>query len=1098
MKKHTCLLIAGKQVIYLQILKAMLRSKNCEITVCEWDEAIDHCLFTTEKYELIVILQADTAPVRAAELTDAYLKQGGKIIALGAPVFEKETYTFTPMGSARHTDRSREKLLTALDHGLFHMDTVLSFEDASVLDRFVKDTSNPDSKEHIGNASLSIVEENGKKCLKWQSPDFYINENFEIPITLPRQSDALTFYTKAKDTTRTVTLTLVQTDGFFFKTTFLPGTEWNRKLLTAKDFRLAGGFKRGMRPTSIPKLSFDKVCALRIGHAVSHAYSCAGEQYFYIDEIAAARIPFADRPHTVIPGMYPAYKYYPVTNAVRLVGDKNQGILSEGEKFLLPKKLASASIYSVASGLDKGRRYRFIPIIEAIDRRGLHCGYAAHMLQFYNYLPDEDPGSFRRTGIKDYDGGMLCVFTPTDNRFYCQGGCKAVCDAASFMLRPIHLLEGGSAEYAYFSDDTASKAGAYVVVADGTDPALLRNTTLHISGCGLDYSAAVDTLPEVLHNQKGKFTLRKLELPFDARDGMLTVSLSDAGKTFDRIGCEVLTYTEKPQNERRFAKVAEDASAEIEIGGNITRFYGVNYMPSGCIANEDGEYHEFYFSRMAYDPNIIRTDLERIADIGMNAVSVFLYHRDYKNNNNLLHFIALCQKYGIYIDLGLRPRVTPFQFDETECKELITTLRLQDCDTIVGYDISWERYNGTYDGSYGNYFGRKSYDPAWRDYLIDHYQSFEAAEAAFGEPLPRNEAGEVIGVSDAMLRQNEAHRILIAVYRKFVDEHVRKAHDKAASILKKYDPNHIITARTGDASTIPLVDPGIYGYDYRCLAPGIDFYSPESYALSEDHEILRQILFTNEYTRFYNPNAVVQWKEFGKSIWCGSNFTDNRIGKEIQANFYRKFFDMLLLGHTGGVYAWWWAGGYRIGENSDFGVINPDGSDREVTGVLREYAPKFLMAPLLRPIEGRVAVDRSAHPTGLKGYYRAIEQPFFAGWEQGKRISFAHDGFGKSTLDTPVLPFYADGAADSFIKEVAVGETVTVTAFNPAHRVWERNVSLVALDENRNVLAACPLNAPVELSKTAEFTLEKDVYEKASMLALMANGDIFGHIYRIC
>ncbi len=1098
MKAHTLLLIANKQVIYLQILQAMLRSKNCDITVCDWNEAIDRCYFNRDKFEMIIVLEANVAPVRAAELSAAYLKQGGKMITLGAPAFGEETYTFTPMGGAKHTDRTKKQLLQALDHGLFNMTTLLSFEDEGILERFSKDTSNPDSKEHIGNASLSIVEDEtcGKKCLKWYSPDFYINESFEIPVTIPRESDALTFCTKGKDTTRTITLVLVQNDGFFFKTTFLPGETWTRHLLTAKDFRLAGGFKRGMRPTTFPTLDFGKVCAIRIGHAVSHAYSSAGEQYFYFDEIAAARIPFADRPHTVIPGMYPEYKYYPVTNMVRLCASKDQGILNEQEKFLLPKELCSTSTYSVSSGLDKGRRYRFIPIIEALDARNLHCGNAAHLIQFYNYLPEDDPNSFRRTGIKEFDGASLAVFTPTDNRFYCQGGCKAVCDTAAFMLRPIHLLEGGAREYAYFSDSTETEAGAHVVVADGTPEEVLQKTVLRISGCGMHYETTVDKLPVTTVNEKGGFTIRKLTVPFTAADGKLTVTLSDEEKDFDKIASEVLLYTEKPEKERKFAKVAPDGAAEIEIGGNITRFYGVNYMPSGCIANEDGEYHEFYFSRLAYDPQIIRTDLERIADIGMNAVSVFLYHRDCKDNNNLLHFIALCKKYGIYIDLGLRPRATPFMFDENETRELITELRLQDCDTIVAYDISWERYNGTYEGSYGNYMGRKSYDTAWREYLLDHYDSFEQAEKAIGYPLPRNQEGEVIGVQDDMLRHEGEYGTLVAVYRKFVDEHVRKAHYKAASIIKQIDPNHILTARTGDASTIPLVDPGIYGYDYRCLAPGMDFYSPESYALSETKDILRQIVFTNEYSRFYNPNAVVQWKEFGKSIWCGSNFTDNTIGKEIQANFYRKFFDMLLLGHTGGIYAWWWAGGYRIGENSDFGIVNPDGSDRAVTTVMREYAPKFLAAPLIRPVEKRVKVDRSNFATGLEGYYRHVEEEFFAGWEEGKRTSLTHEGFDKTTLDQTDLPFYADGAPDSFIMDVTVGEKVTVKAFNPAHRVWERNVSLLMLDENKQVIASAANEKAVALMGTAAFTLQKADYDKAYYLALAADGHLFGHILR--
>ena len=350
-----------------------------------------------------------------------------------------------------------------------------------------------------------------------------------------------------------------------------------------------------------------------------------------------------------------------------------------------------------------------------------------------------------------------------------------------------------------------------------------------------------------------------------------------------------------------------------------------------------------------------------------------------------------------------------------------------------------------------------------------------------------------------MLRRDGDHRVLVAVYRKFVDEHVRKAHYKAAQTIKKYDPNHLLTARTGDASTIPLVDPGIYGYDYRCLSPGLDFFSPESYALSETPNILRQILFTNEYSRFCQPNAVVQWKEFGKSIWCGSNFTDNRIGKEIQANFYRKFFDMLLKAHTGGIYAWWWAGGYRIGENSDFGVINPDGSDRPVTRVLREYAPKFLAAPLLAPVEGAVHADRSENATGLEGYYRHIESDFFSGWDEGKRITLNDAGCGRTTRTIAyTLPWYADGAPDSFFMEIlAQDKTVTIPVYNPSHCAWDDNVSLLLLDETHQPVASIPLRSKVMQNQTARFTVFQSEYSRARYLTLAADGRQFGEILRI-
>ncbi len=1099
-KTHNCLFIADQAPIYLQIMQAMMRSKNCDITIASWNEVMSKGLFSPKKFDLTIIFNAKTAPIRAAELTEQYLSESGKLITLGAPVFAEETYAFAPLGGSNQVNRTYSQLLQALDHGFFCSNELISFEDENILKQFKKDTTNPDSKAYDGNVILSLEggSESGKKCLKWYSPDFYINEHFEIPITMPQQCDALTLSAKAKDTTRTIMLTLVQNDGLIFRTTFLPQQNWNRHLFFAKDFRFAGMLPGTPHPTNTPKLEFSKVCTIRFGHAVSHAYSSAGEQWFCIENVSAARIPFADHPNTVIPGLYPEYKYYPVTNAVKLESAKGQSILDSREKYILPKQLASISMLSQSSGLDKDRRFRFIPLIEAYDSKNLHCGYAAYMLQFHNRInTDTEQYSFAKDFTR-YNGSMLAAFMPNDNSFYCQNGCKAVCNTAFYMLRSIHLLEAGSNEYAYFSDKPQGKAGAMIAVSKKHSSEDLKDICVTVSGCGIECSAQLSDLPIVSYYAKGDFSLYRFEFNFTACDGKLTTILTDKGKEYDRIECEVMLYTEKAEKDRRFAKLATDGSAEIEIDGKITRFYGVNYMPSGCIGNEDGQYHEFYFSKTAYDPEIIRTDLERIADIGMNAVSVFLYHRDCLNNQNLLHFIALCRRYGIYIDLGLRPHATPFDYNQHEVLDLIQTQRLADCDQIVAYDISWERYNGTYESCYGNHFGRKSYDPAFREYLLLQYGSFENAQQQIGYPLPRNEEGEVIGVPDSMLRTDGEYRNLVAVYRKFVDAHVRRAHYQAANAIKQIDPNHLLTARTGDASTIPLVDPGIYGYDYRCLCPGLDFFSPESYALSENPNILRQILYTNEYSRFWQPNAVIQWKEFGKSIWCGSNFTDNTIGKEIQANFYRKFFDMLLAGHTGGIYAWWWAGGYRIGENSDFGIINPDGSDRAVTKVMRDYAPKFLEAPALKPIEGKVSIDRSKDSTAFEGNYRSVEEEFFSGWESGKRISFTNAGCEQSTLTIDHnLPWYADGMPDSFFETIIEDtNTVLILVYNPSHCTWENNVTLQMLDENRSCIAELPLTKPVALIGETTFIADKSDYNQATYLTLASNHKPFGEIIR--
>ena len=54
---------------------------------------------------------------------------------------------------------------------------------------------------------------------------------------------------------------------------------------------------------------------------------------------------------------------------------------------------------------------------------------------------------------------------------------------------------------------------------------------------------------------------------------------------------------------------------------------------------------------------------------------------------------------------------------------------------------------------------------------------------------------------------------------------------------------------------------------------------------------------------------------------------------------------MMIESGADGVFFWWYPGGFRLGENSDFGIINPDGTDRPVTKVIRTEGPRFLARP---------------------------------------------------------------------------------------------------------------------------------------------------------
>ena len=293
-----------------------------------------------------------------------------------------------------------------------------------------------------------------------------------------------------------------------------------------------------------------------------------------------------------------------------------------------------------------------------------------------------------------------------------------------------------------------------------------------------------------------------------------------------------------------------------------------------------------------------------------------------------------------------------------------------------------------------------------------------------------------------MLREDGPYNKMVAAYRTCIDHAVRRAHIAACDYIRSLDPNHIIGARSGDASTIPLVDPGIYGYDYNATSAAFDYCSPESYALSDDWNSVRQGVFTAIYARYANPDNVVKWMEFGKSIWTGSNFTPNTKNKEFQAEYYRRFFEMLLAGHSTGMFCWWYFGGYRIGENSDFGIVDPDGGIRPVTRVISEYSSKFLNQPAQKPADVVLTIDRDLHSDGLRSVYRGVEEELFQAISQGKTVAFVDGSAGTTSADVPLTevgnieysgcsPKYLDGIITGLLvngKEYANGAVVDADA----------------------------------------------------------------------
>jgi len=975
MNNNCAIITSQKPPQYSKTVTDRLFSEGIDADVFSWDNLDFDSVINIDNYSTIIITEANKCPAFLPNAISEYLKHGGNVVTLGGPAFASEFY------NKNNKETDIDELALHMQRGGFDQKMIIPFDCEEDLQGFEKDTYNPDSKKYEGDASLSIVYDEviASNCMKYHTDNFIINESFEKEISIGKGHNVLGFYAKADHNTKTITIVLIQKNGDMFKTRITPTTTFIYFMLSKKDFVFAGN-RSGITYEIPPQyVNFNEAEKIQFGHALSHAYSVAGKHSFYIHELSSDHMSLLNDEKISIDGLCPEYKFYPVTNAVKLKTYGKQAFLSEQE-FIVPKDLFSLSPRAQATGIDKQRRFRFVPLIEAFDEKNLHCGYGAYML--LNISTGERKSQHNKSTI--------IAFTTNDVDFYENGGAESVAQAIKSLYQSVVLVEGGANEYIYMPDDTICVLGAVVLVRDSKKA---EGYSVKISAGNSSRTYDMDELCSLENDDD--LDLRLIGYDDTPQDATVTVKLVKDGEVCDILTHEMLVYKQKPEKERKFAFIKKGEN-EIYIGDNPARFFGVNYMPTSSAGMETGEEFEHYVAGFAFDPDIVEIDLKRIRDLGLNSVSIFMHYNPSINSSNILYLVELCRKYGLYVDLAIRPNANPFNFNKKEVYEMITKYRFQDNDNIVSFDIAWERYVGTYEPCYGNFEGRKSFDDGWRKYITNRYGSVQNAEKAWGFNAPRNADGEIIGVSDDMLRQDGQHNTMVACYRRFIDDEVALKHIKAMQYIKEIAPHHLISPRTGDASTIPLVDPGIYGYDYKALSMSMDFMSPESYALTDDYENMRQGIFTNIYSRYANPNNVVEWKEFGKSIWIGSNFIDNKISEQFQANYYRQFFDMLIKGHTAGLYAWWWAGGYRIGENSDFGIIAPDGSDRLATKVFREYATKFINAPKLKQPTRKIHIDRDLHADGLLSMYKGIEKDLFSAVEKGETVMF-YDGGSKTT-----------------------------------------------------------------------------------------------------
>ncbi|MCP4644013.1 MAG: hypothetical protein GY851_26460 [bacterium] len=176
------------------------------------------------------------------------------------------------------------------------------------------------------------------------------------------------------------------------------------------------------------------------------------------------------------------------------------------------------------------------------------------------------------------------------------------------------------------------------------------------------------------------------------------------------------------------------------------------------------------------------------------------------------------------------------------------------------------------------------------------------------------------------------------------------------------------------------------------------------------------------------------------SAWVPGRGEAPQVKLDYQAEYYTHLYRMFTGSCIDGIFFWWYPGGYRVNEHSDYGIVNADGSDRPVSKVIRDNADALLNGPGLKPVDTWLEFDRDTHCIGLTGVYDELEDEFWAAIEAGRTPGLRTEATGSDSANCPALavgnmpwtgtnpPKYLDGFFDKVEVLNAKGEWQTVAS----------------------------------------------------------------------
>ncbi|MFA5191996.1 MAG: beta-galactosidase [Verrucomicrobiia bacterium] len=949
-------------------LCALLENAGFGVTPLRWEDA-GKGRVPVESLDLLVLADARRLPATAANAVMSYLRAGGKLIAIGAPAFSELLFKSPGGAGARWVTRER------------YDDVLLDL----VKPRRVSIQSWNRSCRNPQRASAMTEDAaEGKGAMKfscdldgWDGYDASFANAFGADETL------LTFRAKGDATTSQLALEFRERDGSRWIATVELTPQWRPYLLRPGDF-LHWKDSKAKRGGVADHFNPHNAAHLVIGLSSSHTPKCrAGQHAFWIKDIATATDPGAADLDAHVPdldGISPSYSLHPLDESATLRAAGDQRMVPAGWKQPWKSRGYSTNLRASGRGLDRGQSWRWLPILESLDARGHNRGALVSLFVGNGLFPGT---LWANVGMSDPADAL----TPRL--------AEVIARLAKAMARGCFLIEGGSRYFSYPDGEKielgflASNAGhgerrvtGRVEVVDGRGKVVFRQSRPLTLAEGTQQRVSWDWQP-------GKFDRRGYEVRAELLDG--DTAQDSVSHSVDFL----------PPPGQEFAQVR---GSHFYVGGKKWFMKGINYRPN----DQGGRPPTDFLQRDIYDPVVVERDLAWMESIGINFLSAI--HAPVPPNpdepgafRDLHDFLNRCQRHGMKVFFFLNNARPLAGADFEKVKTYITAAGIKDHPAIFSWELSWEPI----------FYSAQSAEvlkPDWNAWIVERYGSIASAETDWAFKLARDKDGCVVTPSQQLCTTHGSHDRAVAAFRRFFSDRLSRGYREIISPLRAWDPKHLITFRFG-ACGIP--DGGRFAHSHSAgVAKHVDFMCPEGYNLQTGGwatptppDDLRKGGLVTLYYRFLSREKPVVWMEFGytvngfHAVWTPDMTHIKPEQLERQRAEFESYYAMFLESGARGAAPWWLPGGFRLGERSDFGVLEPDGTERPACEIMRRAHPQFSRVVHAKPSKF-MEVDFDAQNADA---WQLYGQQYLDAVKAGQKPYLKTAGTGTDSTNTPLI-----------------------------------------------------------------------------------------------